>query len=143
LVDANTGNSLAINKLPYMYILTGGPTIRLDSSTRFCMICGSPQGQHPAYALHTTTIEHHCCPGWETFFCPGFPTRNARPGQKTGSGNQDKKHPPTGTKEAVSVTCLAHPFVPVGVTNRDKRSICFCFSFLNFFSISIILLHFN
>ena len=53
--------------------------------------------------------------------CPGFPTGNARPGQKG-----------------------APHFVPVGVTNRDKWSIFFfCSSFLNCFSISIILLHFN
>jgi len=27
---------------------------------------------------------------------------------------------PTGTKGAASTMWLAHPFVPVGVTNRDK-----------------------
>ena len=81
--------------------------------------------------------------------CPGFPTGNAGPGQKgvpfcPGSGNRDKRG----------------PFVLVGNTNRDKRcsqrprgwrtllsrlvTIFFsCFSFLNSFSISIILLHFN
>ena len=42
--------------------------------------------------------------------CLGFPTKNSRPGQKRvpfcpGSGNWDKKE----------------PFVPVGVTNGDKR----------------------
>ena len=60
--------------------------------------------------------------------CPGFPTGNASPGQKV----------------QPAPTWLAHPFVPVGVTNQDKRSLFFsCFSFLNSFSISIILLHFN
>ena len=77
--------------------------------------------------------------------CPGFPTENARPGQKgvpicPASGNRDKKHPfvprlvtptgtPTGTKGAASATWLAHPFVPVGVTNPDKRSFFFLFFF--------------
>ena len=50
--------------------------------------------------------------------CPGFPTGNACPGQK------------------------GVPFCP-GCGNRDKRSLFLCFSFLNSFSISIILLHFN
>ena len=80
--------------------------------------------------------------------CPGFPTGNASPGQKgvpfcPGSGNRDRRG----------------PFVPVGNTNRDKRcsqrprgwrtllsrlvSFFFMFSFFQFFSISIILLHFN
>ena len=88
--------------------------------------------------------------------CPSFPTGNASPGQKgvpfcPGSGNRDRRG----------------PFVPVGNTNRDKRCsqrprgwrtllsrlvlptgtkglfFSSCFSFLNSFSISIILLHFN
>ena len=81
--------------------------------------------------------------------CPGFLTGNASPGQKrvpfcSGSGNRDKR---------------GH-FVPVGNTNRDKRCcqrprgwrtllswlvgpFFSCFPFLNSFSISIILLHFN
>ena len=72
--------------------------------------------------------------------CPGFPTGNARPGQKRGPFVPSLA---TGTKGAASATWLAHPFVPVGVTNRDKRSFFSCFPFLNSFSISIILLHFN
>ena len=86
--------------------------------------------------------------------CPDFPTGNARPGQngcpfvpglatRTKSTLLSRLVTPTGTKGAASATCLAHPFVPVGVTNRDKRSIFFCSSFLNCFSISIILLYFN
>ena len=80
--------------------------------------------------------------------CPGFPTRNTKPGQKgvffcPGSGNRDKKTtfcPGWYT----SATCLVHPFVPVGVTNRDKRSIFSSyFSFLNSFSISIKLMYWN
>ena len=83
-------------------------------------------------------------------FCSGFPTGNARPRQKgvpfcPGSGNRDKKSTLLSLLVgAANATCLAHPFVLVGVTNRDKRSIFFsCFSFLNSFSISIILLYFN
>ena len=73
--------------------------------------------------------------------CPGFSTENARPGQKGGPFVLCQA---TGTKGyAASATWLAHPFVPVGVTNRDKRSLFSCFLVLNSFSISIILLHFN
>ena len=86
--------------------------------------------------------------------CPDFPTGNARPGQKGGpfvpglaTGTKgyflSRLVTPTGTKGAASATWLAHPFVPVGITNRDKRSIFFSSFFLNCFSISIILLHFN
>ena len=70
--------------------------------------------------------------------CPGFPTGNASPGQKrvsfySGSGNRDKRglFVPVGVLPAP--TWLAHPFVPVGVTNRDKRSLFFMFSFSQFF----------
>ena len=64
-------------------------------------------------------------------YCPGFPTGNARPGQK-----------------GVLLSRVWQPrqkaFVPVGNTNRDKRSLfSIYFPFLNSFSISIILLYFN
>ena len=54
--------------------------------------------------------------------CPGFPTGNARLGQKRGPFVPGLA---TGTKGAASATWLAHSFVPVGVTNRDKRSLFF------------------
>ena len=74
-----------------------------------------------------TTRETLICPGWETSVVPV---------SQPGTPGRDKR--------GASATCLAHPFVPVGVTNRDKRSIFFsCFSFLNSFSISIIILYFN
>ena len=83
-------------------------------------------------------------------FQPGMPGRDKRgclfiPGLATGTKSTllSRLVTPTGTKGSASATCLAHPFVLVGVTNRDKRSIFSCFSFLNYFSISIILLHFN
>ena len=57
--------------------------------------------------------------------CPDFPT-----GTKEGSFCAGLA---TGTKVAASATWLAHPFVPVGVTNRDKRSFFFLFFFSQFF----------
>ena len=51
--------------------------------------------------------------------CPGFPTGNASPGQK------------------------GCPFVPGLATGTKGLFFFSCFSFLNSFSISIILLHFN
>ena len=63
--------------------------------------------------------------------CPGFPTGNARPGQKEGGSFVPGLS--TGTKGAASATWLAHPFVPVGVTNRDKMSLFFLCSFSQFF----------
>ena len=73
--------------------------------------------------------------------CPGFPTGNARPGQKGGPfvpglATRTKGYllsPPTGTKGGASATWLAHPFVPVGVTNQDRRSFFFLFFFSQFF----------
>ena len=78
---------------------------------------------------HTTT-ERLICPGWETFVVPV---------SQQGTPGRDKRGGPfvpglaTGTKGAASATWLAHPFVPVGVTNRDKRSLFFLFSFSQFF----------
>ena len=76
--------------------------------------------------------------------CPGFPTGNACPGQKGGAllsrvwqPGQKRTYQP-GQKVQPAPTWLAHPFVPVGVIFFSS-----CFSFLNYFSISIILLHFN
>ena len=89
----------------------------------------------------STTTETLICSGWEILIIPV---------SQPGTPGRDKRGGPfvpglaTGTKGAASATWLAHSFVPVGVTNRDKRSPFFsCFSFLNSFSISIILLHFN
>ena len=92
-----------------------------------------------------TTIETLICPSWETSIVPvsqpGTPGRDKRgfvPGLAT------------GTKGAASATCLAHPFVPVGVTNRDKKvpffhvflfSILFLFQL--YFCISIKLMYWN
>ena len=65
-----------------------------------------------------TTIEMLICPGWE------IPVVLV---SQLGTPGRDKRGSPfvpglaTGTKGAASATCLAHPFVPVGVTNRDKR----------------------
>ena len=93
--------------------------------------------------------------------CPDFPTENARPGQKgdpfvpglaTGTKGYllSRLVTPTGTKGAASATWLAHPFVPVGVTNRDKRSLFFpvflfsiLFLFQLYFYISIKLMYWN
>ena len=72
-----------------------------------------------------------------------FPNRDRQAGICPGSGNRDKKYPfvapaPTGTKGTASATGLAHPFVAVGVTNRDKRSIFFQSSFLFHFNYTFI-----
>ena len=104
--------------------------------------------------LALTTTEWLICPGWETLVVPvsqpGTPGRDKRGGPFVPGLATEKKGyllsrlvTPTGTKGAANAMWLAHPFVPVGVTNRDKRSFFSCFSFLNSFSISIILLHFN
>ena len=55
---------------------------------------------------------------------PGFPTGNARPGQKRGPFVPGL---PTGTKGAASATWLAHPFVP------EQKIFFFLFSFSQFF----------
>ena len=84
----------------------------------------------------------------ETLICLGWKILVV-PISQPGTPDQDKKEGlfvpglAIGTKGAASATWLAHPFVPVGVTNRDKRTLFFCFPFLNSFSISIVLLHFN
>ena len=92
------------------------------------------------------------CPGWEIFVVPvsqpGTPGRDKRgvllsrvwqPGQKP--------FVPVGTNRDKRVLAGA-PFVPVGVTNRDKRSFfCFLFSILFlfqlYFFISIKLMYWN
>ena len=63
-----------------------------------------------------------------------FPNRECQAGIKGGAllsrvWQPGQKAPfcPDWCKGAASATCLAHPFVPVGVTNRDKRSIFFLF----------------
>ena len=84
--------------------------------------------------------------------CSGFPTGNTSPGQK---GCPFVPGLATGTKEdllsrLVAPTWLAHPFVPVGVTNRDKMSLFFhvflfsiLFLFQLYFCISIKLMYWN
>ena len=88
-----------------------------------------------------TTTETLICPGWEISVVPvsqpGMPGRPFVPGLATGTkedllsrlvtptGTKEdllsRLVTPTGTKGAASAKWLAHPFVPVGVTNRDKR----------------------
>jgi len=90
-----------------------------------------------------TTTETLICPGWETLvvpvFQPGTPGRPFVPGLATGTNSYLLSR-----LGATSATWLAHPFVPVGVTNRDKMSFFFLvFLFSIFFSISIILLQFS
>ena len=67
---------------------------------------------------------------------PGTPVRDKRgcpfvPGVATGTKEDllSRLVTPTGTKGCA----LAAPFVLIGVTNRDKRSIFFLFSFSQFF----------
>ena len=86
----------------------------------------------------------------EKLFLSRFPNQKRQAGTKgvpfcPGSGNRDKKHP-----GAASATCLAQLFVPVGNTNRDKRSIFFpvslfsiLFLFQLYFCISIKLMYWN
>ena len=78
------------------------------------------------YYLYKNTTETLICPGWETPIVPV-----SQPG------------PPGRDKRGC-------PFVPVGVTNRDKRSIFFLFLFSQFFflfqlyfCISIKLMYWN
>ena len=75
--------------------------------------------------------------------CPGFPTGNARPGQKgvllsrvwqPGQKLLSRLVTPTETKGAASATWLAHPFVPVGVLpTGTKGPFFFLFFFSQFF----------
>jgi len=79
-----------------------------------------------------TTTETLICPGWETLvvpvFQPGTPGRPFIPGLATGTNSYLLSR-----LGATSATWLAHSFVPVGVTNRDKMSFFFLFSFSQFF----------
>ena len=101
----------------------------------------------PKPRLKVTTTKTLICPGWETAVVPvsqpGTPVRDKRgcpfiPGLATGTKSTilSRLVTPIRTKGAASATCLAHPFVLVG-------PFFFCSSFLDCFSISIILLHFN
>ena len=100
------------------------------------------------------------CPDWKIPVVPvsqlGTPGRDKRggpfvPGLATGTKGYllSRLVTPTGTKGNASATWLAHPFVPVGVTNRDKMSLfsCFFFSILFlfqlYFCISIKLMYWN
>ena len=108
----------------------------------------------------STTKKTLIYPGWKTPVVPvsqpGTPGRDKRgcpfvPGLATGTKSTLLSWlvTPTGTKGAASATCLAHPFVPVGVTNRDKRSIfsvplfSIVFLFRLYFYISIKLMYCN
>ena len=90
--------------------------------------------------LTNTTTKTLICPGWETAVVP-VSQPGTRVRDKRGALLSRVWQP--GQKVQPAPTWLAHPFVPVGVTNRDKKSLFSCFTFLNSFSISIILLHFN
>ena len=83
-----------------------------------------------------TTTETLICPGWETLvvpvFQPGTPGRPFVPGLATGTNSYLLSR-----LGATSATWLAHPFVPVGVTNRDKMSfffLVFLFSIFFYFN---------
>ena len=73
--------------------------------------------------------------------CPGFPTGNARPGQRGGPFVPGLA---TGTKGAASATWLAHPFVP---EQKILFFLVFFFSILFlfqlYFCISIKLMYWN
>ena len=66
----------------------------------------------------STTTETLIYSGWEILIIPV---------SQPGTPGRDKRGGPfvpglaTGTKGAASATWMAHPFIPVGVTNRDKR----------------------
>ena len=87
--------------------------------------------------------------------CSDFPTGNAKPGQKgcpfvpgLATGTKDdllsRLVTPTGTKDATSAHVAGAPFCPGWCYQPGQKVLFFSyFPFLNFFSISIILLHFN
>ena len=102
-----------------------------------------------------TTTKTLICPGWETAVAPvsqpGTPVRDKRrchfvPGVATGTKEDllSRLVTPTGTKGAASAHVAGAPFCP-GWCYQPGQNVPFfsCFSFLNSFSISIILLHFN
>ena len=60
-----------------------------------------------------------------------FPNRERQSGTKGGALLSRVWQP--GQKVQPAPTWLAHPFVPVGVTNRDKRSLFFMYFFSQFF----------
>ena len=78
-----------------------------------------------------------------------FPNREHQAGTKGGALLSRVWQP--GQKVQPAPTWLAHPFVPVGVTNRDKRSLLFfhvflfsiLFLFQLYFCISIKLMYWN
>ena len=97
-----------------------------------------------------TTTKTLICPGWETAVVPvsqpGTPVRDKRgcpfvPGLATGTEEDllSRLVTPTGTKGAASAHVAGAPFCPGWCWSLFFS----CFSFLNSFSISIILLHFN
>jgi len=105
--------------------------------------------------ISTTTTKTLICPGWETAVVPvsqpGTPVRDKRgcpfvPGLATGTEEDllSRLVTPTGTKGAASAHVAGAPFCP-GWCYQPGQNVSFfsCFSFLNSFSISIILLHFN
>ena len=87
----------------------------------------------------------------ENPFCPDFPTGNARPGQKgclfvpgLAIGTKNTLLSPNRDKRGCQRHVAGTPFCP-GWCYQPGQKVHFfsCFSFLNSFSISIILLHFN
>ena len=83
---------------------------------RFCVLFAS-RSEASASSACITNIERLICPGWEIFVAPvSQPETSA------------------GTKRGL--------FVP-GLATGTKGPFFFCFPFLNSFSITIILLHFN
>ena len=105
------------------------------------------------YRSRVTTTEMLICPRWKTLVVPvsqqGTPGRD-KSGVLLSLVWQPEQKAPTGTKGAASATWLAHTFVQVGVTNRDKRSLFFpiflfsiLFLFQLYFCISIKLMYWN
>ena len=133
---------------------SGFPT---GTNQRFCS--SVPTSRAGPYLLMRhrpiTTTKMLMCPGWETavvpVFQPGTPVRNKRaphfvPGLATGTKEDilSRLVTPTGTKGAASAHVAGAPFCPGWCYQRGQKVSFFsCFSFLNSFSISIILLHFN
>ena len=85
--------------------------------------------------------------GWEILIVPIFQPEMPDRDKRGGPFVPDLA---TGTKGAASATWLAHPFVLVGVTDRDKRSLFFhvlffsiLFLFQLYFCISIKFMYWN
>jgi hypothetical protein len=116
--------------------------MQMDNKEQLQLITCRPQTFNGNGSLaRNTTTKMLICPGWETPCCPGFPTGNASPGQK---GCPFVPGLATGTKGAANAHVAGAPFCP-GWCYQPGQKVPFfsSFLFLNSFSISIILLHFN